>query len=122
MRKQKIIRLGTDGDNYLGYMEEEIYEPIMDEDPILTLEELADLCDQEAESRNNHNYVGLHKLVATLLFKQLGREKATKIMQEIAEYKGLDGMKGLVYQTPSAFSDFGLKDDWTEWELSETNV
>ena len=119
MSKRKIIRLGTDEENYLGYKEEEMYGPILDENPTLTLEELADLCDQEAESRNNHNFVGSHKILSALLFKQLGREKATKIMQEIAEYSGLDGMMGLEQDVKSAFDDFGLKNDWTEWELEK---
>ena len=122
MSKRKIIRLGTKDDNYLGYREEETYylfDLILDKDPILTLEELADFCDQEAESRNNHNFVCSHKILSALLFKQLGREKATKIMQEIAEYSGLDGMMGLEQDIKSAFDDFGLKDDWNEWELGE---
>ena len=40
-------------------------------------------------------------------------------MQEIAEYSGLDGMMGLEQDIKSAFDDFGLKDDWNEWELGE---
>ena len=117
MTKRKIVRLGTKEENWLDYKEDEIYDPILDETPTPTLEELANMCDQEAESRNNHSFVGLHKLLAALLFQQLGREKATTIMREIAEYSGLDGMRGIGGYAKSAFSDFGLKDDWSEWEL-----
>src|SRR6266849_483667 len=62
--------------------------------PVLTLEELADFCDQEAESRNNHAYVGTHRILAALLHQKIGRAEATALMQEIAEYGGLDGMRG----------------------------
>ena len=119
MPKRKIIRLGNEIENHLHYKEDELYDPIMDENPIFTLEELTNFCDEEAESRNNHNFVGSHKILSALLFKQLGRKKATIIMQEIAEYSGLDGMMGLEQDVKSAFDDFGLKNDWSEWELGK---
>ena len=119
MSKRKIVRLGTEIENHLHYKDDKLYYPILDENPVLTLETLANFCDQEAESRNNHRFVGSHRILSALLFKQLGREKATIIMQEIAGYSGLDGMMGLEQDVESAFDDFGLKDDWSEWELGK---
>ena len=109
MPKRKIVRLGTKEENWLDYKADELYDPILDENPTPTLEELANFCDQEAESRNSHSFVGVHKLLVALLFQQLGREKATTIMREIPEYGGLDGMMGLG-RVKSAFDDFRLKD------------
>ena len=116
MAKQKIVRVGSDEDGWLGYKEKEMFEPIFDENPTPTLEELVNMCDQDAESLNNHSFVGLHKLLCTLLFQHLGREKTTNIVYEIAEYGGLDGMNGIGGKC-SAYADFGLKDDWSEWQL-----
>lgn len=119
MSKRKIVRVGTEEDNRIEFMEEEMYEPILDVNPTPTLEELADMCDQDAESRNNHSFVGLHKLLSALLFRRFGREKTTEIIYEIAEYGGLDGMQGRGGK-PSAYEDFGLKEDWSEWQLPKT--
>jgi len=82
----------------------------------ISLEALADLCDGEAESRNNHEYVGAHRILAALFHQKLGREQATSLMREIAEYGGLDGMTGAGGED-DAFADFGIKDCWRDWSL-----
>ena len=117
MSKRKIVRVGTEEDNRIEFKQEEMYEPILDENPTPTLEELANMCDQDAESRNNHSFVGLHKLLSALLFRRFGREMTTEIIYEIAEYGGLDGMQGRGGKHSSAYNDFGLKEDWSEWQL-----
>ena len=116
MSKRKIVRFGTTEESSLDYKDEGMGEPILDENPTPTLEELANMCDQDAESCNHHSFVGIHKLLCALLFQHVGRERTTEIIHEIAEYGGLDGMNG-VGGKPSAFIDFGLKADWSEWEL-----
>ena len=97
-----------------------VWKPnILDENPdpkSMVLEELADLCDRQAEARNDHEYVGAHRLLATLLFKRVGCDKATEIMLEIAEYGGLDYMVGMDGQKP-VYEEFGIKKPWYEWKL-----
>lgn len=88
----------------------------IDKSPELTLEEIADFSDIEAESRNNHAFTGAHRILAALLHRKLGREKATEIMREIAEYGGLDGMSGCGGE-PDAFADFGIKEYDEDWKL-----
>ena len=83
---------------------------------LATLENLADFCDLEAEDRNNHEYVGAHKLLAIVLFQQVGRAVATRIILEIAQRGGLDGMGGIGGQ-PSSYEELGVKDDWSPWSL-----
>jgi hypothetical protein len=85
----------------------------------LTLEELTDYCDMEAESRNNHRFVTTHRLLACLLCRDLGRQLATSIMLSIAERGGLDGMSGMDYFTPEnvdgSYEEFGIKANWAKW-------
>ena len=95
-----------------------ISESQIDKHPVLSLEELADFSDGQAESRNNHAFTNTHRILAALLHKKLGRVLATEIMREIAEYGGLDGMSGVGGQS-SAFADFGIEDGGDNWQLSD---
>lgn len=88
----------------------------VDKNPVLSLEEIADFCDIQAEARNGHAFVGAHRILAALLHRKLGREQATEIMKEIAEYGGLDGMSGCGGE-PDAFANFGIKGCWHDWKL-----
>ena|SRR5687767_2602305 len=100
------------------YPSEDVYEPLTNETLLqqTTLEQLADLCDGDAESSNNHSFVGAHRVLAALLHQQLGREQATRILFEIASHGGLDGMAGIGGKN-DAFADFGIKDCWADWKL-----
>jgi hypothetical protein len=60
-----------------------------------TLEELVHLCDQDAESRNAHEFCSAHRLLGAVLFRRYGRESATATMLEIALLGGLQGMTGV---------------------------
>lgn len=60
----------------------------------LTLEQLADFCDVNSERANAKGFVGLHRILAAMLFKRMGRDVATPLMEEIARYGGLDVMGG----------------------------
>lgn len=122
--KLKIVRMKDDGDGYLDYYPTTcplFVGDIIDEHPTMKLEELVQLCDQEAESRNNHGFVGAHRILTTLLFKKLGRKKTTEIMLEIAEYGGLDAMNRLyadqLEDTLNAYKDLGVKEPWHDWVL-----
>lgn len=107
MPKRQIVRMsGEDGLTCVDYFSE--YETTVDENPILTVEELADMCDQNAESRNHHGFVGVHHMLAVILNDVAGRDEATVIMRDIAEYGGLDGIK---------FGDFGMEQSFAKWEL-----
>jgi hypothetical protein len=76
--------------------------------PPPTLEELADFCDQGAESANHHDMIGVHRLLAVILFRQCGRAKATEIMTEIAERGGLDDMDMAGAEVPEPWHPWGL--------------
>lgn len=81
--------------------------------PILTPEQLACFCDENAENRNNHEFVGLHYLLARYLHTLLERRDVAYIMKGIAEYGGLDGMNG-IGGTENAYADFGVSGE--EWQ------
>jgi len=117
MPKQTIVRVVEDSEPYLAY-KETTWETIVDEHPTPALEELADMCDQNAESRNNGDYIGVHRILAALLYRQLRREQATMLMKEIAEYGGLDRMNGVSGQD-DAFADFGIENGTDDWQLPD---
>jgi len=109
MAKRQIVKMSDeDGGTWIDYFSE--YETVVDDNPVLTIVELADMCDQNAESRNNHRFVGVHRMLAVILNDAVGRDDATVIMREIAEYGGLDGMK---------FDDFGMEPSFAKWEIAE---
>ena len=105
-RRQIVRMIEEDGSTWVDYFSKD--ETIVDENPILTITELADMCDQNAESKNHHGFVGVHRMLAVIMHDVLGRGDATVVMREIAEYGGLDGLK---------FSDFGMEPSFAEWEL-----
>jgi hypothetical protein len=82
----------------------------------VTLERLADMCDQNAEARNHSGFIGAHRILAALLHQQLGREQATRLLWEIASRDGLDGMNGVGGQKDS-YGEFGLQEPWHDWQL-----
>lgn len=91
---------------------------LIDEHPIYILEQVADFCDQNAESRINRDYCGTHRILAALLYQEVGHEQATKLLVAIAAYGGLDGMNGVGGEA-DAFEDFGIQDCWHDWKLPE---
>ena len=122
MARQKIVLVGYEEDGVLYTMLD--YAPgdddLIDENPQPTLEELADFCDQKAEDRNNHEFVGVHRLLAGILYKRVGRIQAGSIMREIAEYGGLDAASGNYWrQGGDAYAEFGVPDAMREWQLGE---
>ena len=61
----------------------------------VTLEQLVELCDHDAENVNAHDFCGSHRLLAALLCRSIGRALATEIFFEIATRRGLHGMGGV---------------------------
>jgi hypothetical protein len=80
-----------------------------------TLEELVHLCDHDAESINAHDFCGAHRLLGEVLYRNLGRAKATKIMLDIAERRGLHGMSG-VCGTADSFKQLGVGECGRDWD------
>jgi len=120
MPKRQIVRMADeDGGTWVDYFSE--YETIVDENPVLTIVELADMCDQNAESRNNHAVVGMHRILAALLHREIGYHDTNAVMREIAEYGGLDGMNGLSGAL-SAFKELGLEQSFAAWKLDEEAI
>jgi len=58
-----------------------------------TLDELTHICDQRAESYNEHEFCGVHETLGRLLTKQVGEKKTTEIMLEIARHGGIQHLK-----------------------------
>ena len=114
MDRRTIVRC-RDGDNseieYLDVIHE---TDIYDTDHNATIRELADLCDQDAESCNNHFAVGMHRILAVLLCKKVGSDYATKIMLEITELGGMDGLVGYGGKQ-AAYKNVGVNPPWDMW-------
>lgn len=129
MPKREIIAVNDDPEEsaefVLDYADEWRVEEMEEgveviREPEASLEELANFCDKEAEGRGrtNHAFVGAHRMLAAILHQKLGREQATVLMKEIAEYGGLDGMSGVGGEV-SAYEEFGIADCWADWSLPE---
>ena len=82
------------------------YETPATEQPEPTLEQYADYADEHAEAANFHAFVGVYRILATILCREFGRGMATRALRIIAEYDGIHEM------LPSAL---GLPDNWNEW-------
>ena len=119
--KLKVVEYAEEGASWLDYKSE--YDKCSNENPIIKLEAIADMCDQNAESRNNHDFVGVHRILSALLFKRLGRKQATDIMIEVAEFGGLDAMCGRgtdeLTDSQNAFNELGIKRPFHQWALPE---
>ncbi len=60
-----------------------------------TLDELAELCDHDAENCNRHDFCGVHRKLARMMLETgFNREGARLLMRDIAERGGLHGMNG----------------------------
>lgn len=116
MPRQTIIWVDDGKDRFLAYRDE--WNPEGIEATEVLLEELADFCDHGAENCNAHEYVGAHRLLATVLFRHVGRCIATKILRDIAEMGGLDAMNGVCEKTNS-YSELGIPECWKDWALKE---
>lgn len=80
-----------------------------------TLEELAELCDQDAENWNAHDFCGSHRLLASLLHRHCGRGKATEIMLDVAKYGGQHGMAGIC-RSGNAYADLKVGKCGHDWD------
>ena len=124
--KKKIVLVGEidEGTIYAMFDYESPNDHIATDDvtitrnPRITLEEIADFSDARAEARNNHDFIFTHRILSAILFKSLGREVATKIMLEIAEYGGLDGIQKNEWGcSHSALDELGVVQGWVYWSL-----
>ena len=116
--KKTLCRVEDDGNFFLAYLEDYDTQDLVEGEnyqsvPNATLEELADLCDQNAEDDNHHEFVGVHRFLAALLFKRFGRQYATAILTEIAEYGGLDSIG------KDSLAEYGVLPCWNDWKLGE---
>ena len=120
MRAREIFRCqDKQGWWYLsGIPYDDVYEEVTEKTLLqqTTLEQLANLCDQDAGSDNNHEFVGIHRVLAALLYQRVGREQATMLMFDIACRGGLDGMAGIGGKQDS-FAEFGIAEPWQDWKL-----
>lgn len=114
MKKLKIVRAKVDEEScpsleYDGN-DRKYWFKVIDENPSPTLEEISWFCDMNAESRNAHDFMQCHILLAGVLLKMTGRLLATKIMRGIAERGGLDGMSGVCgFEKYDTFKEFGVE-------------
>lgn len=114
MRRELVWVDYKDGsDLCIGYKDEHgEYDKIVSGQE-MTIENIADFCDQNAESRNNHSFVGVHRLLAAILNNKFGRNEATDVIRNIAEYGGLDEMS----ESENIFKAFGISEPWKDWQL-----
>ena len=105
------LHLGTTGYNWHSC------RPAIDAE--CTLEAMADMLDLDAENHNAHAYVMSHRGLAAVLFLEIGRKAATRIMRRLAGYGGLHGMVGACGTGDgSAKDDLGVQlQDWSAWAL-----
>ncbi len=80
-----------------------------------TIEELVELCDQDAEGHNAHDFCGAHRLLGAVLFQNYGRESATATMREIALLGGLQGMTGVCGIKGDAYKELGVGRAGHDW-------
>ena len=59
---------------------------------LATLDELAALCDSDAENSNNHSFVGVHAELGKIMVESVGEPAATDLMRRIAYRGGLHEM------------------------------
>ena len=92
-------------------------------DADITLEKLAQTLDLDAENCNSHDYVCAHRGLASLLFREVGREHATRIMRRLAGYRGLHGMvdcSASADDFEATEKDLGVQlRNWSSWELRD---
>jgi len=95
MKKKKIVLVKDefDGESRLDFLDEYNKGDVVDRSPKCNLEDLADLCDHQAENANYHEFNGVHKELAKVMLKQIDRDQATAIMWAIAERGGLMGFE-----------------------------
>jgi hypothetical protein len=74
------------------------------------LEQIADLLDQDAESENSHQLVGVHRGLAFLLHQNCGREIATRIFWDLATFGGLHNIR-------DNLGDLNIPNCWQPWRL-----
>jgi hypothetical protein len=89
-------------------------------DSEITLEALAQMMDEAAESCNAHDFVCVHRGLAVILFQELGRADATKVMRRLANYTGLYGMTGVCGEgdVEPAEKELGVSlHDWSDWKI-----
>lgn len=111
MAKEQIIRLTDpdDGSTWIDYASD--HDTVIDRNPVLTIVELADFCDQKAEYCNHESVVGVHRKLALLMYNVVGQDDTLAIMQSVAEYGGLGGMK---------YSGFGISsEEYKNWTLPD---
>lgn len=102
---------------YFTYYGEDAEEVIAKDANSATLEQLVALCDHDAENVNAHDYCGSHRLLGAVLYRNLGRNLATKIMLDIANRRGLHGMSGMCGLRDS-FADLRVGKPGHDWNGS----
>ena len=89
----------------------------------ITLEAMAQLMDEAAENCNAHDFVCVHRGLAAILFQEVGRDEATKVMRRLVNYTGLYGLVGVCGKgdVKTAEKELGVSlHDWSDWSLSNT--
>jgi len=94
-------------DNDKRKQNEDVRDSAVEEGPTVSLEEIANLLDQDAENWNLHDFVGTHRCLAKLLHQQLGRDRATAVLKNVAEHGGLHRIEDHVK----------MSRPWRRWRL-----
>jgi hypothetical protein len=87
-----MVREEPGGGKWWLSTEQSYPESRLAEDHEITLEAMADMLDQDAESGNLHDFVFCHAALAMLLHRMAGREVATQAMRYLVDLDGLHGI------------------------------
>jgi hypothetical protein len=120
MKTRQMYMVKEDGDEDERLSCADYYPHIRDPDPEeVTLEAMAQLMDEAAEDCNAHDFVGVHRGLAAILFQEVGREKAGDIMRRLVNYEGLYGLVGICGgDVENAEQELGVPlQDWSDWAL-----
>ncbi len=92
VEKRKMVWYTDDEAEYLGYESgfHQTERPATRPKP--TAEQLAEMCDRDAEDGNRHDFCGVHAVLSKLLATTVTKTAHYRIMLEIAERGGLHGM------------------------------
>ncbi|PTY03913.1 hypothetical protein DB346_02925 [Verrucomicrobia bacterium LW23] len=117
-----MVRGSEEDDEYLSWNPLHCFSHREAKSEEVTLETMADLMDQQAENCNAHDFVCVHRGLAVILFRQLGREKATQVFRQLIDFEGLYGMVGVCGRGDVEAHEEALGvslQDWSDWQISE---
>lgn len=92
MKKIYMVRRDGDEAEYLDTSKLDCDSWREANDADLTPNAVGEMCDQDAENGNRHDFVGVHRKLFKMLAKQVNGPSLHRIMRKIVDAGGLHGM------------------------------